>query len=132
MTTAGKQRLTHQVFDLFLIILVVIYVIPAAKHALFPTQMTRIEKMLRNSKLKRYHLAVDRKDELEIILTAFDGGESVSAHIYRDVLRELDPTGDSRVFFANAINRNSDEVFYLTRVYTGHEGYAGSKGRAHS
>jgi hypothetical protein len=116
MTAKGKYSLIHQIFDLFLIIIVVTYVVPAAKHALFPTQMTRIEKMLRNSTLKGYDIAVDRKDEFKIVLTVFDGDKSISAEIYRDVLQELDPEGEKRIFFTHAINDNSEQVVYLSRV----------------
>ena len=116
MMTTSKQSFMHQVFDLFLIIIVVIYVIPSAKLALFPTQMTRIGKMLRSANLKGYHLAVERKSELEIVLTAFDGDESITAQIYRGVLRELEPVGEKRIFFTHAINDNSDQVVYLSRV----------------
>jgi hypothetical protein len=116
MTDSGKLHFVHQVLDLLLIIIVVIYVIPAAKNTLFPTQMTRIENMLRNSTLKGYHIAVDRKDDLEFILTVFDGGKSITAQIYRDVLRELDPVEGRRVFISHAINRNADKAFYISNV----------------
>jgi len=93
-----------------------VYIVPAAKNTLFPDQMTRLENMLRRSAMDGYHLAVDRKDELEIILTVYNGGQSISTEIYRDVIRELEPSGDVRVFFSYSVNRDSNEVFYLTRT----------------
>jgi hypothetical protein len=116
MTKTDKQKMIHQVFDLFLVIIVVAYIVPAAKDALFPTQMTRLEKMLRNSSMQGYKLAIDRKSASEIVLTAFDGDKSITGQIYRDVLRELEPVGDRRVFFTHAINDNAEQVVYLSRV----------------
>jgi len=74
-----------------------VYIVPAAKKTLFPDQMTRLENMLRQSAMDGYHLAVDRKDD-------------------RDVIRELEPSDDTRVFFSYSVNRDSNEVFYLTRT----------------
>ena len=116
MVSTNKKKYIRHLIEFVLVATVAVYILPAAKQAFFPTQMDRLEKILRNSTLEGYHLAVDRKDDLEIILTVFDGGKSISARIYRDVLRELDPVGDSRAFFTHAINRNADKVFYLSRI----------------
>ena len=99
-----------------MVVIVAAYVVPTAKHALFPNQMTRLEKMLRRSSMDGYHLAVDRKSESEIVLTVFTGGRSITTEIYRDVIRELRSDDHSRIFFAHAINRNADGVFYLSRT----------------
>ncbi len=93
-----------------------IYIVPAAKHTLFPDQMTRLENMLRRTTMEGYDLAVDRKSEAEIILTVFNGGRSITTEIYKHVIRELESSGDTRVFFSYSVNRNSNGVFYLTRT----------------
>ncbi|MGD9366988.1 MAG: hypothetical protein PVH87_14920 [Desulfobacteraceae bacterium] len=72
--------------------------------------------MLRRSSMEGYHLAIDRKSESKIILTAYNGGRSITTEIYRDVIHELEPSDDSRVFFAYSINANAQEVAYLTRT----------------
>lgn len=100
----------------FIVVFCIIYFYPVLKNALFPTQMTRLEKMLRNSPMQEYQLSVDRKSELEIVLTVYDGDKSITAQIYRDVLRELEPDSDRRRFFTHAINPNSGQVVYLSRV----------------
>lgn len=100
----------------FLIALCIIYFYPEIKHKLFPDQMTRLEKMLRRSHMNEYHLAVDRKSESEIVLTVFIGGRSITTEIYRDVIRELEAPGDSRIFFTHAVNRDADGIFYLSRT----------------
>lgn len=66
--------------------------------------------------MEGYNLAIDRKSESKIILTVYNGGRSVTTEIYRDVIHELEPSGDSRVFFAYSINANAQEVAYLTRT----------------
>lgn len=78
--------------------------------------MTRLEKMLRRSALDGYDLAVDHQDEFKIILTAYDGGRSITTEIYRDEIRELEPSGGNRIFFTYSLNRDSKENFYLTRT----------------
>jgi hypothetical protein len=100
----------------FLIFLLIIHFYPDLKKAIFPDQMTRLEQMLRRSTMNRYHLAIDRKDERKIILTVFSGGQSLTTEIYKGALRELEPSGDSRIFFAHSINDNADGVTYLTRT----------------
>lgn len=99
-----------------MVVIVAAYAVPAAKHALFPNQMTRLEKMLRHSSMEGYRIAVDRKSESEIVLTVFTGGRSITTEIYKDVIRELGSDDGSRIFFAHAINRNADGVFYLSRT----------------
>ncbi len=111
-----KKNPIRWVVELLLILTFVGYVVPDVKHAFFPNQMTRLEKMLRQSTMDGYHLAVDRQSESKIILTVFTGARSITTEIYRDVIRELEPTGDSRIFFTHAINRNADGVFYLSRT----------------
>jgi hypothetical protein len=100
----------------FIVVFCIIYFYPVLKNTLFPTQMTRIEKMLRNSSMQDYQLSVDRKSEFQIVLTVFDGDKSITARIYRDVLRELEPAGNRRLFFTHTVNRNSEKVAYLSRV----------------
>jgi hypothetical protein len=112
-----KQHPIRQLVELILIIVFVAYVVPTVKHTLFPNQMTRLEKMLRRSSMEGYHLAIDRKSKSKIILTVYNGGRSVTTEIYRDVIRELEPSSDdSRVFFAHSINANAQEIAYLTRT----------------
>lgn len=100
----------------FIVALCIIFFYPELKKAVFPTQIMRLEKMLRNSSMQEYLLSVDRKSELEIVLTVYDGDKSITAQIYRDVLRELEPDGDRRRFFTHAINHSSEQVVYLSRV----------------
>ena len=121
MAPPNKKRLKNKpiwwrVIELSFIILFVGYVVPAAKHSFFPDQMTKFEKMLRRSSLIGYNLAVDRKRLTKIILTVYDGGRSITTEIYRDVVREVEPAGNNRVFFAYSLNRDSNEIFYLTRT----------------
>ena len=79
--------------------------------------MTRLEKMLRRSTVDGYHLAVDRQHELKIVLTVYNGGESITTEIYRDVIRELKTSGDSRVYYAYSINEDAQGVAYLTHTH---------------
>ena len=111
-----KNSLLWRCLELPLILVFVVYIVPAAKHALFPDQMTRLEEMLRNSTMDGYHLAVDRKSRAEILLTVFDGGRSITTEIDKYAIHELEPTADNRIFFAYTVNRDSNEVFYLTRT----------------
>jgi len=106
----------RRLFDFILVATVAVYIIPVAKQTLYPTQMARLEKMLRNSSMSRCRLSVDGNREYEIVLTAYDGGKSITAQIYRDVLRELEPVDGNRIFFSHAINDNSNQVVYLSRV----------------
>jgi hypothetical protein len=78
--------------------------------------MTQLAKMLQSTSVKGFNLAVDHKDAFHIILTAYNGGQSITTEIYRDVLRELEPAGGNRIFFAYSLNRDSNEIFYLTRT----------------
>ncbi len=120
MSVSSKNRLKNDTVwryvSRFLIVLLLIYFYPVVKNKLFPTQMTRLENMLRQSTMDGYHLAVDRQSESKIILTVFTGARSITTEIYRDVILELEATGDSRIFFTHAINRNADGVFYLSRT----------------
>lgn len=116
MISSEMKTNLRKLFEFILIAIVAVYVVPIAKRALFPSQMDLLENALRDTSFKEYHVAVDRKDDLEIILTVFDGAKSVTAQIYRDVLREIDPVGDRRFFYTHAINRNSEKFFFLSRV----------------
>jgi hypothetical protein len=119
MDTSNKKNLKkslRRLIELPLILIFVAYIVPTAKHTLFPDQITRLEKMLRRSSMDGYNLAVDRKSEPEIILTVFNGGRSVTTEIYKYVIKELDPSGDSRIFFSYSVNQDSNEVFYLTQT----------------
>lgn len=111
-----KRNPFLRIFDVTMAIIVGIIIVPAIKHTFFPDQMTRFAKMLQNSSVKGYNLAVDHKDEFKIILTVYVGGQSITTEIYRDVLRELEPAGGNRVFFAYSLNRDSNKIFYLTRT----------------
>jgi hypothetical protein len=111
-----KNNPLWRFIELPLILVFVAYIVPTAKHALFPDQMTRLEKMLQRSPVVGYNLAVDRKSETKIILTVYNGGQSITTEIYRDVIRELEPSGDSRIFFAHSINDNAQGVAYLTQT----------------
>ena len=46
-TPIKKKKPWLRFIELPLILVFVAYIVPAAKHALFPDQMTRVEKMLR-------------------------------------------------------------------------------------
>lgn len=111
-----KKNPIWQFVGFFIAIIFGLYIIPAAKHSLFPDQMTRLEKMLRRSSMEGYHLAIDRKSESKIILTVYNGGRSVTTEIYRDVIRELEQSGNRRFFLTHSINRDANEIFYLTRT----------------
>lgn len=99
-----------------LILIFVAYVVPEVKHTFFPDQMTRLEKMLRRSSMKGYNLAVDRKSLTKIVLTAYNGGRSITTEIYENAIHELESSDDDRVFLAYSINENAQEVAYLTRT----------------
>lgn len=116
MNTVSKKTIFRQVFELILIVTVVVYIIPAVKDTIFPTKMDRFEKMLRKASMQGYRLAVDRKSKSEIVLTVYDGDNSITVQIYRDVLREIEPVNRFRIFFSHAINDNSEQVVYLSRV----------------
>jgi hypothetical protein len=115
-TPTKKKKLWLRFIELPLILVFVAYVVPAAKHALFPDQMTRIEKMLRCTTMEGCHLAVDRRSETKIILTVYNGAQSITSEIYKNALHELEPSGGTRTFFTYSVNRDSNEVFYLTRT----------------
>jgi len=76
-----KKNPIRWVVELLLILTFVGYVVPDVKHALFPNQMTHLEKMLRQSTMDGYHLAVDRQSESKIILTVFTGARSITTEI---------------------------------------------------
>ena len=116
MAIAGKKNTIRQIIELVLVVIVVAYLIPAVKGSIFPAQMDKVEKMLRNASMKGCQLAVDRRSKSEIVLTVYDGDKSVSVQIYKDVIRELEPENNYRVFFTHAINDNSEKVVYLTRA----------------
>ena len=116
MTIAGKKNTFRKIIELILVVTVVAYLVPAVKGSLFPAQMDRVEKMLRNATMQGCHLAVDRKSKSEIVLTVYDGDMSISVQIYRDVMHELEPENNYRIFFAHAINDNSEKVVYLSRA----------------
>jgi hypothetical protein len=111
-----KRNPWWRMVDVIIAITFAIYIVPAVKHALFPDQLTRLEKMLRRSSMDGYNLAIDRQHELKMILTVYNGGQSITTEIYRDVIRELEPSGDSRIFFAHSINDNAQGVAYLTQT----------------
>ncbi len=111
-----KKNPLLRLVEFLIAITFAVYIVPAAKHTLFPDQMTRLEKMLRRSAMDGYNLAVDRQHDLKIILTVYNGGQSITTEIYRDVIRELEPSGDSRVFFSYSINDNAQGIAYLTRT----------------
>jgi hypothetical protein len=100
----------------FLVAFLIIYYYPHVKQFFFPSQMTRFEKMFRQSEMDGYQLAVDRKSLSKIILTVYNGGQSITTQIYRNVIRELEPEGDSRIFFSHAANSNAQGVKYLSRT----------------
>jgi hypothetical protein len=112
----SKRKPFLRVIDIIIAIIFGIYIVPSVKHTFFPDQMTRISKMLQRSSMNSYDLAVDHQDEFKIILTVYDGGKSITTEIYRDVIHELEPSGDNRVFFTYSLNRDSNEIFYLTRT----------------
>ncbi len=114
--TGFKKRPLLKIVEFLITITFVVYIVPMAKHALFPDQMTRLEKMLRRSSMVGYNFAVDRKSETKIILTVFNGGRSITTEIYKSAIRELDPSGDSLIFFAHSINDNAQGVAYLTQT----------------
>ena len=109
-----KRNPFWRIVDVLIAITFAIYIVPLAKNTLFPNQMTRLEKMLRRSTMDGYNLAIDRKNEFKIILTVFNGSRSITTEIYRDAVRELEPSSDTRVFLAYAINDNAQGVAYLT------------------
>jgi hypothetical protein len=111
-----KRHILWRFFDFFVAIAIAIYAVPAVKKALFPDQMTRLEKLLRQSSMRGYDLAVDHEEESQIILSVFDGGQSIVTEIYRNVIRELEPSGGSRVFFTYSLKRDSNDIYYLTRT----------------
>jgi len=114
--TDFKKHTLLKIVEFLITITFVAYIVPAAKHTLFPDQMTRLEKMLRRSSMDGYNLAIDRKSETKIILTAFNGGQSITTEIYKNVIREIESSGDSRIFFAHSINDNAQGVTYLTQT----------------
>ena len=75
---APKRNVVWRFFDFVIAIIFAIYIVPAAKRSLFPDQMTRIENILRRSSMEGYNLAVDRQNDLKIILTVYNGGRSVT------------------------------------------------------
>jgi len=99
---------------LCVVLIMVGYVVPNAKDALFPNQMTRIERMLRRSTMVGYRLAVDRQGDTRLILTAYDGGKSITTEIFRDALEDLEASNNRRVLMAHSVNRNAEGLFYLT------------------
>jgi hypothetical protein len=111
-----KRKLFLRIVDIIIAIIFGIYIVPAVKHTFFPDQMTQLTKMLQDSSMNGYNLAVDHRDEFKIILTTYDGGRSITTEIYRDVIREMEPSKGNRIFFTYSINRDSNEVFYLTRT----------------
>ncbi len=111
-----KRNVLWRFFDFFIAITFAIYIVPAAKQSFFPDQMTRLEKMLRQSSMEGYNLAIDRQHELKIILTVYNGGQSITTEIYRDVIHELESSDGSRVFLTHSINENAQGVAYLTRT----------------
>jgi hypothetical protein len=100
----------------FLLVFCIVYFYPEVKNTLFPDRMTRLENMFRRSSMAGYHLAIDRKSVSEINLSVFNGARSITTQIYRDVIHELDPVGDNRVFFTHAVNSNAEGVTYLSRT----------------
>lgn len=63
-----------------------------------------------------YSLAVDRQHDLKIVLTVYNGGQSITTEIYKNAIHELESSNDRRVFLAHSINENAQEVAYLTRT----------------
>ncbi len=121
MTVLGNKDLkrnpVRRFVELFLILAFVTFVVPTAKHALFPDRMTRLERMLRQTSFPGSTLNVERPDELLILVTvALNGKPPITTEIYRDVVRELEATGDSRTFLTHSINQHLDGSFYLTRT----------------
>ncbi len=121
MTIADKTNShktpVRRLFELTLIIVVVAYVVPSIKDALFPDQMTQLEKMLRRSVFAGCSFKVERRDRLTLIATVeFPGRAPITTQIYRDVVHELKPSDGKRIFFAHSINDNADGVTYLTRT----------------
>ncbi len=112
----SNKNLFLRIINVIVAIIVGVYIIPNAKHTLFPDQVTRVEKMLRRSIMNGYQLAVDRQDDLTIILTAYNGGRSITTEIYRNVIREIEPHDGIRVFFTYSINDNAQKISYLTRT----------------
>jgi hypothetical protein len=111
-----KRKLFLRIVNFIIAIIFGIYIVPAAKHTFFPDKMTRLAKMLQRSSMNGYDLAVDHRDDFKIILTTYDGGRSITTEIYRDAIHELKPSGGNRILFAYSINRDSNDVFYLTRT----------------
>lgn len=99
---------------LCVVIIMVGYVIPNAKHALFPDQMTRIERMLRHSTMEGYRLSVDRQTDTRIILTAYDGSRSITTELFRDAMEELESEDTQRILMAHSVNSNAEGLSYLT------------------
>lgn len=112
-----KKRSKWHIVLQILIAFVIIHYYPDVKKALFPDQMTRLEKLLRHSNTGDCNFTVERRDQLTILLTLKQKAASpITTEIYRDVVRELEPSSDSRIFFAHSINDNAEGVTYLTRT----------------
>lgn len=111
-----KGNPIYRFVEFLLAIIFAIYIVPEVKNTFFPDDMTRLEKMLRRSVMDGYQLAVDRRSNSKIVLTVYNGGESIVTEIYGDVVIEPNPAGDGVMVFAHSINDNSDDVVYLTRT----------------
>lgn len=117
MTREKIDKICRKFFDLIIVLTLVLYIVPEAKRALFPDKMTRLEKMFRNATMERYEIAVEYQPSYSMILTVFDGGESITGRIFDRRLIELKPTQGNRVFLAHDVNTDAVRRAYLSRVY---------------
>ena len=105
------------IINLLVALVVMLVVIPAIKQEFFPDLMARIERMLRDAEFETCKVQVERENGLSILLTVTSGeGKPITTNIYRDVMIELRPENEERIFFAHSINHNADKSFYLTQT----------------
>lgn len=110
----------NPVFRFCVVLLMLIglsFIVPAVKHTIFPSMMTRVERVLLNASFKNCSVHVERERRTKILLAVkYNGTPSITTEIYRMTFQELDCSSPGRCFFAHSINKNPDESFYLTET----------------
>jgi hypothetical protein len=116
---ANKKRKATDFWGIvsrIILVLATMYFVSFARHYFFPDDMTRLEKMLRHSVMDGYQLAIDRQSKGEIVLTVYNGGQSIVTEIYEDVVIESDSAVEGVKVSAYSINKKSDDSVYMTRT----------------
>lgn len=120
MTYERQRKVLYKIWRIVawcLVLVWVIYGMPAILRIFRPDLITRIETMLHGTTFANCVVKVERDDEVSILVTVMVGEDTpITTEVSKYELNKLSHTNQQIVYITHTINQHPDESFYLTQT----------------